>query len=132
MSEACKKYGIKFAAYLSPWDRNQAIYGTPEYVDYFYKQLHELLTNYGAVFEIWFDGANGGDGWYGGAKDSRTIDRKTYYQYDRAYEMERFIPVILNIENCNTVMLTVINGWQQSVMFLFVRGGSIIRRKIIV
>lgn len=87
LSEACKKYGIKFAVYLSPWDRHQANYGSPEYVDYFYQQLHELLTSYGPVFEIWFDGANGGDGWYGGAKDSRTIDRKTYYNYDRAYEM---------------------------------------------
>lgn len=87
LSDACKKYGIKFAVYLSPWDRHQANYGTPEYVDYFYKQLHELLTNYGDVFEIWFDGANGGDGWYGGAKDSRTIDRKTYYDYPRAYKL---------------------------------------------
>ena len=87
LSDACKKYGIKFAVYLSPWDRHQANYGTPEYVDYFYKQLNELLTNYGDVFEIWFDGANGGDGWYGGAKDVRTIDRKTYYDYPRAYKM---------------------------------------------
>ena len=87
LAAACKKYGIKFAVYLSPWDRHQANYGTPEYVDYFHKQLTELMTNYGEVFEVWFDGANGGDGWYGGAKDSRTIDRKTYYNYPRIYEI---------------------------------------------
>ena len=87
LSEACKKYGLKFAVYLSPWDRHQASYGTPEYLPYFYAQLHDLLTNYGPVFEVWFDGANGGDGWYGGAKDIRTIDRKNYYNYPRIYEM---------------------------------------------
>lgn len=87
LSEACKKYGLKFAVYLSPWDRHQANYGTPEYLPYFYAQLHDLLTNYGPVFEVWFDGANGGDGWYGGAKDIRTIDRKNYYNYPRIYEM---------------------------------------------
>ena len=87
LSEACKKYGLKFAVYLSPWDRHQANYGTPEYLPYFYAQLHDLLTNYGPVFEVWFDGANGGDGWYGGAKDIRTIDRKNYYDYPRIYEM---------------------------------------------
>ena len=87
LSEACEKYGLKFAVYLSPWDRHQANYGTPEYLPYFYAQLHDLLTNYGPVFEVWFDGANGGDGWYGGAKDIRTIDRKNYYNYPRIYEM---------------------------------------------
>lgn len=87
LSEACKKYGLKFAVYLSPWDRHQANYGTPEYLPYFYAQLHDLLTNYGPVFEVWFDGANGGDGWYGGTKDIRTIDRKNYYNYPRIYEM---------------------------------------------
>ena len=87
LSEACKKYGLKFAVYLSPWDRHQANYGTPEYLPYFYAQLHDLLTNYGPVFEVWFDGANGGDGWYGGAKEIRTIDRKNYYNYPRIYEM---------------------------------------------
>ena len=87
LAAACRKYHIKFAVYLSPWDRHQANYGTPEYVDYFHTQLRELLTRYGDVFEVWFDGANGGDGWYGGAKDSRSIDRKNYYNYPKIYEM---------------------------------------------
>ncbi len=87
LAAACKKYGIKFGVYLSPWDRHQANYGTPEYVEYFYKALKELLTNYGTISEVWFDGANGGDGWYGGSKEIRKIDRKTYYQFERAHKM---------------------------------------------
>lgn len=87
LSDACKKQGIKFAVYLSSWDRNRADYGTPAYVEYFYNQLNELMTRYGEVFEIWIDGAKGGDGWYGGAKEMREVDRKTYYDFPRLSAM---------------------------------------------
>lgn len=87
LSAECHKYGLKFGVYLSPWDRHQGNYGKPEYVDYFYKQLKELLAWYGNISEVWFDGANGGDGWYGGAKEIRRIDRKTYYDFGRAYRL---------------------------------------------
>ena len=87
LSDACKKYGIKFGVYLSPWDRHQASYGTSEYVKYYYNQLEELMTQYGDVFEVWFDGANGGDGWYGGAREKREIDRSTYYNYPKVWSI---------------------------------------------
>jgi len=89
MSNACKEYGLKLGIYLSPWDRNSADYGKPEYITYFRNQLKELLTNYGDIFEIWFDGANGGSGYYGGAKETRKIDRKTYYDWKNTYKLIR-------------------------------------------
>lgn len=58
-AEACKRGGIKFGFYLSPWDRNSKYYGTPEYNDYFCNQLTELLTQYGDIFYVWFDNACG-------------------------------------------------------------------------
>ncbi|NPA38006.1 MAG: alpha-L-fucosidase [Chlorobi bacterium] len=89
LSEACKKYGLQFGVYLSPWDRNNAKYGTPEYIDIYREQLRELLTNYGDVFEVWFDGANGGSGYYGGANETRRVDRKTYYDWPNTYKIVR-------------------------------------------
>ncbi|MCD7923539.1 MAG: alpha-L-fucosidase [Bacteroides sp.] len=60
LRNACDKYGIKFGVYLSPWDRNAECYGEGEaYNKFFIEQLTELLTNYGEVHEVWFDGANG-------------------------------------------------------------------------
>jgi len=60
LRDACTKYGMKFGVYLSPWDRNASCYGnSPEYNKFFIEQLTELLTNYGEVNEVWFDGANG-------------------------------------------------------------------------
>ncbi len=58
-AEACKKYGLKFGIYLSPWDRHEQTYGTDAYNDYYKNQLRELLTNYGPITEVWMDGACG-------------------------------------------------------------------------
>ncbi len=89
LADACREEGLKFAVYLSPWDRNHPDYGKPEYITYFRNQLRELLTQYGDIFEVWFDGANGGDGWYGGANEVRRIDGRTYYEWAETFKMIR-------------------------------------------
>jgi len=89
VSEAFRAEGLKFGVYLSPWDRNHPAYGTPEYITVFREQLRELLTNYGEIFEVWFDGANGGTGYYGGANEERRVDKKNYYDWPGTIEIVR-------------------------------------------
>ncbi len=80
--QVCRKLGMKFGLYCSPWDRNAKTYGSPEYIDIYRAQWSELYKNYGELFASWHDGANGGDGFYGGAKEARKIDRTTYYGWN--------------------------------------------------
>ena len=88
-SDAAKKHGLRFGLYCSPWDRNNAAYGTPAYLPVYQAQLRELLSQYGTLFEVWFDGANGGDGYYGGAREKRNIDRLTYYDWPNTWGIVR-------------------------------------------
>lgn len=89
ISKAAARHGLKFGVYVSPWDRNNAEYGKPGYIPIYRQQITELLTWYGPVFEIWFDGANGGSGYYGGARETRTIDKHTYYDWPDTWALVR-------------------------------------------
>lgn len=89
ISKAASRAGLRFGVYLSPWDRNNPQYGRPEYLEVYRGQLRELLTNYGPIFEVWHDGANGGDGYYGGAREKRIIDKRTYYRWPETWDMVR-------------------------------------------
>ena len=90
-SDAAKKYGLKFGVYLSPWDRNHADYGTEKYITYYRNQLKELFTHYGSIFEMWFDGAMGGDGYYGGKRTTVKIDGSKYYNWPTTLKLVRSI-----------------------------------------
>ncbi|MFB0907395.1 MAG: alpha-L-fucosidase, partial [Spirosomataceae bacterium] len=83
--QACRKAGMKFGIYCSPWDRNNTTYGTPNYLPIYREQLRELYTNYGDIFMSWHDGANGGDGYYGGTNEARKIDNTTYYDWNTTW-----------------------------------------------
>lgn len=81
--EACDEYGLKFGIYLSPWDRNAESYGdSPAYNNFFMQQLKELLTWYGNIDEVWFDGANG-EGPNGKVQE---YDWEAYYRLIEKYQ----------------------------------------------
>lgn len=88
LSDECHKQGVDFGVYLSPWDMHEKSYATPEYNDFFCIQLTELLTNYGEIFEVWFDGAKGAN--------AKAFD----YDWDRYYDIIRTLQPNANISIC--------------------------------
>lgn len=88
VSTACKEAGLSFGVYLSPWDMHEKTYGTPAYNDYFCNQLTELLTGYGEIFEVWFDGAKGENA------------REFTYDWNRYYALIRRLQPGANIAVC--------------------------------
>ncbi|MBS1977659.1 MAG: alpha-L-fucosidase [Bacteroidetes bacterium] len=91
VSASCRKFGLRFGIYVSPWDRHHSEYATPIYIIYYRNQLKELDAFYGPFFEMWFDGANGGDGYYGGKRETRTIDGSTYYDWPGTIRQMRIV-----------------------------------------
>ncbi len=89
LRDACIMNNLEFGVYLSPWDRNHKDYGTPAYINFYRKQLYELLSQYGPFFEVWFDGANGGDGFYGGTYETRKINDQDYYDWSSTFSVVR-------------------------------------------
>lgn len=88
LSDACREAGLQFGVYLSPWDMHEATYGTPAYNDYFCSQLTELLTGYGEIFEVWFDGAKG--------ENAKEFE----YDWDQYYRLVRRLQPKANIAVC--------------------------------
>ena len=90
VADACRAAGLKFGVYLSPWDRNAACYGdSPAYNAFFKTQLRELLTGYGPVFSVWFDGACG----EGPNGKRQQYDWAGYYDVAREFQPDAVISI---------------------------------------
>ena len=87
-AKACREEGLDFGVYLSPWDMHEKTYATPVYNDFFCRQLTELLTNYGEIFEVWFDGAKGAEA------------KAFEYDWERYYRIVRTLQPDANISIC--------------------------------
>lgn len=88
VSDECHKAGLDFGVYLSPWDMHEPTYGAPDYNDYFCNQLTELLTGYGEISEVWFDGAKGANA------------KAFEYDWQRYYKLIRELQPGANIAVC--------------------------------
>lgn len=88
VAKACREQRVKFGVYLSPWDMHEKCYATQQYNDFFVRQLTELLTNYGEIFEVWFDGAKGAE--------AKAFD----YDWERYYKIIRTLQPDANIAIC--------------------------------
>lgn len=97
VEQAARKNGLKFGVYCSPWDRNNPLYGTNKYLSVYQAQLKELYSDYGELFMSWHDGANGGDGYYGGAREKRSIDNTKYYDWTNTWGITRKMQPMANI-----------------------------------
>lgn len=107
LSDTCRAQGIRFGVYLSPWDMHEKTYGTPAYNDYFCNQLTELLTRYGEIFEVWFDGAKG--------ESVRNFE----YDWERYYRLIRKLQPGANIAVCGPDIRWIGNeaGWTRPAEF---------------
>jgi alpha-L-fucosidase len=90
VSDECRKQGLKFGIYLSPWDRHEKSYGTDAYNEHFRNQLTELLTNYGRIDEVWFDGACG----EGPNGKKQVYDWESYYRIIRKLQPQAVIAIM--------------------------------------
>lgn len=122
VADACHEYGIGFGVYLSPWDRNSGLFGTDAYNDYFVNQLTELLSGYGRVDEVWFDGANG-EGPEG---------KKQVYDFNRWYSLIRKLQpsAVIAVMGPDVRWVGIESGYGRETEWSVVPGDELVQDKV--